>query len=499
MASSFAFCQFLFAVHWGRTSDRIGRKPVLILGLLGTSACLLIFGFSTNYYTAFAARAIAGALNGNVAVLRTTIGEVCHEKRHQALGFSSLPLLFNLGAIIGPWIGGCAYFTAPPSKSPYDRVTPDILGVEDSDFLAPFRKEHPYALSNIVVTSVLWISCIIGFLFLEETNEKFKDRRDVGIEIGDYILSKFGVKTPSRGWKRSKIDEESPLLNVPERFTAGSIDSDMFKHKAGYESSDKASSSSEDDTETIGSYEQTSLKPMVRRYSQSSSDSVKREVKLTARMCMAIASNCILSLHNMSYNEFLPVFLAAPLHKENLKFPLNIKGGVGLTTSTIGTLFSSTGIMGMLIILLIFPWIDRKLGTLQGYKFSLAIFPLVYLLVPMAVFTTREYNANFPTWFTVFSLYLLTSLKTLAQSTGLPQAMILTHRSAEKSQRAYVNSLTLSMVALGRCLGPIAFGYIMTIGDKYQISWLSWWSMAALAFVGFIQTYFMDDSEEPNS
>ncbi|RKP29449.1 MFS general substrate transporter [Metschnikowia bicuspidata] len=499
MASSFAFCQFLFAVHWGRTSDRIGRKPVLILGLLGTSACLLVFGFSTNYYTAFAARAIAGALNGNVAVLRTTIGEVCHEKRHQALGFSTLPLLFNLGSIIGPWIGGCAYFTAPPSKSPYDRDTPDILGVEDSDFLAPFRKEHPYALSNIVVTSVLWISCIIGFLFLEETNEKFKDRRDVGIEIGDYILSKFGVKTPPRGWKRSKTDEESPLLNVPERFTAGSIDSDLVKPRAGYESPDKASSSSEDDTETIGSYKQTLLKPMVRRYSQSSSDPVKREVKLTARMCMSIASNCILSLHNMAYNEFLPVFLAAPLHKEVLKFPLKIEGGVGLTTSTIGTLFSSTGIMGMLIILFIFPWIDRNLGTLQGYKFSLTIFPLVYLLVPMAVFTTREYNANFPTWFTVFSLYLLTSLKTLAQSTGLPQAMILTHRSAEKSQRAYVNSLTLSMVALGRCLGPIAFGYIMTIGDKYQISWLSWWIMAALAFVGFIQTYFMDDSEEPNS
>lgn len=489
MASSFAFCQFLFAMHWGKTSDRIGRKPVLIFGLLGTSACLLVFGFSKNYYTAFAARAIAGALNGNVAVLRTTIGEICHEKRHQALGFSTLPLLFNLGAVLGPLIGGSPWFTAPPHKSPYDKDGAALLG-GPSDFLAAFREKHPYALSNIFVTVVLWCSVLLGFLFLEETNEKFKDRRDIGLDIGDFLLLLCGFKMPARSWNVSRTDEETPLINVEGASAAGTADNDLAK-SAGYDSPDN----SEEDVESVGPYNKTMSLAIVRRYSQSSSVTIKGG-KLTARVCMSIISNCIISLHNVSYNEFLPVFLAAPLHKDVLSFPFKIEGGFSFPTSTIGTLFSTTGIMGMLIIFFIFPWIDRNLGTLQGYRFSLSIFPLVYLLVPMAVFTLHQYNPHIPNWVTVFCLYLLTSLKTLAQSTGLPQVMILTHRAAAKPHRAYVNSLTLSMVALSRCLGPIAFGYLMTIGDKYQVAWLSWWVMALLAFAGFVQTFFMSDEDD---
>lgn len=491
MASSFAFCQFLFAMHWGKTSDRIGRKPVLIFGLLGTSVCLLTFGFSKNYYTAFAARAIAGALNGNVAVLRTTIGEICHENRHQALGFSTLPLLFNLGAVLGPLIGGCPWFTAPPRNSPYDKVEP-IAEFKSSDFLASFRTKHPYALSNIFVTIVIWCSVLIGFLFLEETNEKFKDRRDIGLDIGDTLLLFCGVKTPTRSWNSSRTDEETPLIHVADSLAAGPADNDLMKLITGYDSPD----TSEEEIESVGPYNKTMSRAIVRRYSQSSSTGTVKCGKLTTRVCMAIVSNCIISLHNVSYNEFLPVFLAAPLHKDVLSFPFKIEGGFAFPTSTIGTLFSTTGIMGMLIIFFIFPWIDRNLGTIQGYRFSLSIFPFVYLLVPMAVFTLHQYNVHSPQWVTVFCLYLLTSLKTLAQSTGLPQVMILTHRAAAKLHRAYVNSLTLSMVALSRCLGPIAFGYLMTIGDTYQIAWLSWWVMALLAFAGFVQAFFMDDYDD---
>ena len=53
-----------------------------------------------------------------------------------------------------------------------------------------------------------------------------------------------------------------------------------------------------------------------------------------------------------------------------------------LDTNYIGTLFSSTGIMGMLIVLVLFPLIDSKLGTIGGYRLSVSIFPLIYLIIP---------------------------------------------------------------------------------------------------------------------
>ena len=91
----FAFFQFLMCVQWSRISDRVGRKPILLCGITGTAVSMLVFGFAPNFYVALFARSLLGALNGNIAVLRTVIGEVATERRHQAVAFSILPLLWN--------------------------------------------------------------------------------------------------------------------------------------------------------------------------------------------------------------------------------------------------------------------------------------------------------------------------------------------------------------------------------------------------------------------
>jgi len=61
--SAFAFTQFLTILQWGRASDRIGRRPILITGLSGVSISILVFGFSRNLPMMIAARCIAGALS----------------------------------------------------------------------------------------------------------------------------------------------------------------------------------------------------------------------------------------------------------------------------------------------------------------------------------------------------------------------------------------------------------------------------------------------------
>lgn len=65
-ASSFSFAQFLTGIFWGRISDITGRKPAILIGLLGTLTTLLLFGFSTQLWMAICARALSGLVNGNV-------------------------------------------------------------------------------------------------------------------------------------------------------------------------------------------------------------------------------------------------------------------------------------------------------------------------------------------------------------------------------------------------------------------------------------------------
>ena len=83
VTSSFALAEFSTSVLWGRLSDKIGRKPVLLCGLAGTAVSMIIFGFSTNLPMALLARALGGFLNGNIAVLQTTVAELVTVKEHQ--------------------------------------------------------------------------------------------------------------------------------------------------------------------------------------------------------------------------------------------------------------------------------------------------------------------------------------------------------------------------------------------------------------------------------
>jgi hypothetical protein len=73
MQAAFTVTQFVTAIAWGRAADseRIGRKTVLMIGLMGTMISALGFGFSKSFVTAMIFRSLGGALNGNVGVMRT--------------------------------------------------------------------------------------------------------------------------------------------------------------------------------------------------------------------------------------------------------------------------------------------------------------------------------------------------------------------------------------------------------------------------------------------
>ena len=84
LEGSFAASQFLTAILWGRAADAewCGRKKVLLVGLSGTCLSCVGFGFSRSFWHAVMFRAMGGALNGNVGVMRTMISEIIKEKKY---------------------------------------------------------------------------------------------------------------------------------------------------------------------------------------------------------------------------------------------------------------------------------------------------------------------------------------------------------------------------------------------------------------------------------
>lgn len=107
LTAAFAAAQFFTAVWWGRAADTpwIGRKKVLLVGLTGTAIATFGVGFSKTFYQALFFRLLAGALNGNIGVMRTMLSEIIKEKKYQSRAFLLLPMCFNIGVVVGPILG----------------------------------------------------------------------------------------------------------------------------------------------------------------------------------------------------------------------------------------------------------------------------------------------------------------------------------------------------------------------------------------------------------
>lgn len=177
VTSVFAFCEFATGMAWGRLSDRIGRKPVLLTGLAGTGLSMIVLGFARNIWVALFARALGGLLNGNIGVLQSTVAEVVTVEAHQARAYSIMPVVWCLGSIAGSAIGG---ILADPVRN---------YGWAEGSIWDKF----PFLLPNLFCTGVVVFGLTVGILFLEETHEDMKTKEDRGLEIGRWILRLFGL------------------------------------------------------------------------------------------------------------------------------------------------------------------------------------------------------------------------------------------------------------------------------------------------------------------
>ena len=105
LSTSFSLMQLLFAPVWGRLSDRHGRRPIILIGLLGSAVSYVAFGLATSLAALFAARILSGIAGANIPTAQAFIADSTPPEG-RAKGMGLLGAAFGLGFIFGPAIGG---------------------------------------------------------------------------------------------------------------------------------------------------------------------------------------------------------------------------------------------------------------------------------------------------------------------------------------------------------------------------------------------------------
>lgn len=113
----FSLMQFLFSPLWGSLSDRIGRKPVLIISIGGITLSYLLWMFAGNFTLMILSRMLGGLMAGNISTASAVVSDLTTEKT-RSRGMAIIGMAFGLGFVIGPALGGVTSLLNPLEINP---------------------------------------------------------------------------------------------------------------------------------------------------------------------------------------------------------------------------------------------------------------------------------------------------------------------------------------------------------------------------------------------
>ncbi len=146
----YSLLQFIFSPIWGHLSDRWGRRPIILISVLGAGVAHLGFGFATSMAGLFLARGFAGLFGGNISAAMASMADLTSTKE-RSKGMGLIGAAFGLGFILGPFLGGIF----------------SVVGHKLGDH-PPFGGSFP----ALIAAGICFANFALAYFILPETNPK---------------------------------------------------------------------------------------------------------------------------------------------------------------------------------------------------------------------------------------------------------------------------------------------------------------------------------------
>ncbi|ETS81438.1 hypothetical protein PFICI_06440 [Pestalotiopsis fici W106-1] len=446
LSASFTAAQFLTAMVWGRVADspRVGRKRVILIGLVGTLISCLGFGLSTSFLSALFFRCLGGATSGNTGVLRTM---------YQSRAFLLMPMTFNVGIIVGPVLGG---LLSDPAAS-----YPGVFGS------IQFFNRFPYALPNLVSAGIALCALVGVWLCLEETHDALRGSVDYGrviaIKIGQLLI-----------WRREKYAYK-PLHSHSSSINTVEMSPTVEEHPA-----------------SLPRPRYTQKLPFRRIF--------------TRNVSMTLVSQFLIAFHLGTFNALWFVFLSTPVYNPSdpnppgfrPSLPFRFTGGLGLPSRSVGFAMAMLGVIGISMQLFLYPRLSSRFGTPQMWRFCLFLFPMAYTLLPYLSIipsTTPPPGQKTGPWIWLALLGVL-FIQVTGRTFALPaQTILVNNCTPHPSVLGTVHGMGMSISSLARTVGPVLCGYLYGLGLSHGAVGAVFWGLAVVACCGIIASFWVREGD----
>ena len=448
LQASFSAGQTITGWMWGRAADKYGRKTALMLGSFGTLISCLGFGLSQSFWSALVFRTLGGLVNGNIPVMRTMVSEIVKEKKYQARAFLLMPMCFNIGAIVGPVMGGLLADPVGTYPGVFGPNSP--LGGTHGVF---WMTKWPYLAPNLASALIVGVNMFLIFFLLHETLESAKGYWEYSRPSFRRLIDIILRRQDSRAAKYTRVpDSEQAIPLVP------------------------LSGEACDDEERDKDPPKPPKLPFRHIW--------------TSNVLFTLLAHFATAFHLGTFNSLWFIFLSAnrwnpegTAGKSSYEphGPFVFTGGLSLPPVQVGTAMSILGVIGILLQILIYPSANDKYGVLPLYRIFVYGFPIAYLLAPYLAILPSSSSAPEPAsgpvvWLGLcFVLFFFVVSRTFV----LPATMILINNcSPHPSVLGTVHGVAQSVGSAARTMGPAVAGFLFGIGLDVGVVGLAWWVLA---------------------
>eukprot|EP01080_Neovahlkampfia_damariscottae_P004949 gene4949-8545_t len=428
IGSSYYLTQLFTAPLWGYLSDKYGRRPILLIGSIGTSISCLLFGFSRWFWLALLTRSLFGVLNGNIGVTKTYMKEICDET-NIARAFALSGMTFALAGVVGPLIGG--FTSRPANKIPF---------LFDNWFFNRF----PYILPNLIISMLAMLSFILGIFFLEETKGKNKSKEknqkeevqeelnSIPVENGENIKE---IVENEQNIIHQEMDQRDKRIDLNQMVSLQDVTNNTNDNMEIIEDS-KSSEEVDDDYSKIIISEQTKSESIEEKPKRSILNS---HILKSRGPLITVLLYAILGFSDIMFQEVFPIWAWTPIS-------LN---GLSLVPYQIGIIQGVIGLIGVFNQIFFTPWLINNFGsksTLRTFSLS-SILPLLMLIEIGRLAKIETYLM----WISIIPLYLFQRITIFICFTA---STLLVTNSVPSEELGLLNGIGQSSIALGRATGP---------------------------------------------